>query len=230
MSTQNPIADAKPLTFRRFRDGDSDLLQGRAQIFQASWSHKCPTYVHRTPPCQGACPSGEDVRGWLGIVRGMEKPPAGISWEEYAFRRSTTANPFPSVMGRVCPAPCQTHCNRNAVDDYVGINAVEQFIGDNALAKGFQLPAAGAETGKHVAIIGGGPAGLSAAYQLRLLGHAVTIFDDHADLGGMMRYGIPAYRTPREMLSAEIQRIIDLGVHTRLNTRVGRDISLEQVE
>ncbi len=230
MSTQNPIADAKPLTFRRFRDGDSDLLQGRAQIFQASWSHKCPTYVHRTPPCQGACPSGEDVRGWLGIVRGMEKPPAGISWEEYAFRRSTTANPFPSVMGRVCPAPCQTHCNRNAVDDYVGINAVEQFIGDTALAKGFQLPAAGIDTGKHVAIIGGGPAGLSAAYQLRLLGHTVTIFDDHADLGGMMRYGIPAYRTPREMLSAEIQRIIDLGVHTRLNTRVGRDISLEQVE
>lgn len=230
MSTQNPVTEKKPLTFRRYKDGDIKPYHSHQQIFQASWSHKCPTYVHRTPPCQGACPAGEDIRGWLGIARGMEKPPAGITWEEYAFQRSTKANPFPSVMGRVCPAPCQTNCNRNAVDDYVGINAVEQFIGDTAIKNGFKLPAPGADTGKKVAIVGGGPAGLSAAYQLRLLGHACTVFDDHEFLGGMMRYGIPGYRTPRDMLDAEIQRILDLGVETRMNTRVGRDISISDLE
>ncbi|OAD23814.1 NADPH:acceptor oxidoreductase, subunit L, mcr L [Candidatus Thiomargarita nelsonii] len=199
-------------------------------IFQASWSHKCPTYVHRTPPCQGSCPSGEDIRGWLGIVRGMEKPPEGMDWQQYAFLRSTNANPFPSVMGRVCPAPCQTGCNRNKVEDFVGINAVEQFIGDTALEKDYKLAPPGKDTGKTIAIIGGGPAGLSAAYQLRRLGPACTIFDDHADLGGMMLYGIPGYRTPRDMLAGEIKRITDMGVDLRLNTRVGKDVSIETLE
>ena len=93
--------------------------------------------MHRTPPCQGSCPSGEDIRGWLNIVRGIELPPEGVSMEEYAFRRSTDANPFPSMMGRVCPAPCEQGCNRNNVDDFVGINAVEQYIGDTAKQQGF---------------------------------------------------------------------------------------------
>ena len=88
---------------------------------------------------QGSCPSGEDIRGWLQIVRGIEKAPEGMTMSEYAFRRSTTANPFPSQMGRVCPAPCQSGCNRNEVDDYVGINAVEQFIGDTAFKEGFKF-------------------------------------------------------------------------------------------
>ena len=86
-----------------------------------------------TPPCQGSCPSGEDIRGWLNIVRGIEKPTAGVTWQEYAFRRITAANPFPSVMGRVCPAPCEKGCNRNQVEDHVGINAVEHFVGDWAM-------------------------------------------------------------------------------------------------
>jgi NADPH-dependent glutamate synthase beta subunit-like oxidoreductase len=223
------IEDAK-LTFRRFKDGDNKDLPWNEHIFQASWTHKCPTYVHRTPPCQGSCPSGEDIRGWLGIVRGMEKPPQGMTWEEYAFRRSTDANPFPSVMGRVCPAPCQDGCNRNQVEDYVGINAVEQFIGDTALAKQYTFAKPTQETGKKIAIIGGGPAGLSAAYQLRRRGHACAIFDDHAELGGMMRYGIPGYRTPRDVLDGEIKRITDLGVEVRTNTRVGRDISVADLE
>jgi len=216
------------ITFRRYEEGDSQQGAWDEKIFQASWSHKCPTYVHRTPPCQGSCPAGEDIRGWLDIVRGMEKPPADVSWQEYAFQRSTTANPFPSIMGRVCPAPCEAGCNRNEVEDHVGINAVEQFIGDTALANnyGFQC---GADTGKKVAIIGGGPAGLAAAYQLRRLGHACTIFDDHDELGGMMRYGIPGYRTPREVLDGEISRITNMGVETRMNTRVGKDISMDDV-
>jgi NADPH-dependent glutamate synthase beta subunit-like oxidoreductase len=116
------------------------------------------------------------------------------------------------------------------VDDFVGINAVEQFIGDTALKNGYKLAPPGPDTGKKVAIIGGGPAGLSAAYQLRRKGHACVIFDDHEKLGGMMLYGIPGYRVPRDTLQGEIQRILDLGVETRLNTRVGRDVSVEQLE
>ena len=122
-----------------------------------------------------------------------------MSWQEYAFRRSTDANPFPSMMGRVCPAPCQDGCNRNEVEDFVGINAVEQYIGDTAIAtKATTSTAPARQHGKKVAIIGGGPAGLAAAYQLRRMGHAPAIFDDHDELGGMMRYGIPGYRTPRD--------------------------------
>jgi len=165
-----------------------------------------------TPPCQGSCPAGEDIRGYLNIARGIEKPPAGVTWQEYAFRRITEANPFPGVMGRVCPAPCESGCNRNMVEDHVGINSVEHFVGDWGIANNMAYTSTAAETGKKVAIIGAGPAGLAAAYQLRLRGHGVTIFDEHEELGGMMRYGIPGFRTPREMLDAEIKRIIDLGV------------------
>ena len=222
--------EMKKLTFRRFRDGEHDWGSFAEKIFVQDTSHKCPTYVHRTPPCQGSCPAGEDIRGWLDIVRGIEKPPADVSWQEYAFRRATDANPFPAVMGRVCPAPCEDGCNRNQVEDHVGINSVEQFIGDYAFEHklGFEKPAV--ETGKKVAIVGGGPAGLSAAYHLRRRGHSVTIFDDHAELGGMMMYGIPGYRTPRDILNNEIKRILDMGVETRMKTRVGKDITVEQLE
>jgi NADPH-dependent glutamate synthase beta subunit-like oxidoreductase len=215
--------------YRRYEEGDFVQDDWQAEIFDASWTHKCPTYIQRTPPCQGSCPAGEDIRGWLDIVRGIEKPSGEMSMQEYAFLRATDANPFPSMMGRVCPAPCQDGCNRNNVEDYVGINAVEQFIGDTAIENGFKYTA-GADTGKKVAIIGGGPAGMTAAYQLRRMGHGATVFEERAELGGMMRYGIPGYRIPRDKLAAENQRILDLGVETRMNTRVGRDVSLADVE
>ncbi len=217
------------LTFRRFRDGDIQPGHMREQIFQAGWSHKCPTYQLSAPPCQASCPAGEDIRGYLNIVRGIEKPGAGQQWQEYAFRRLTEANPFPAVMGRVCPAPCESGCNRNDVDDHVGINAVEQFLGDTALANGYAYAKPAKSTGKKVAIVGGGPGGLSCAYQLALKGHAVTVFDDHKELGGMMRYGIPGFRMPREVIDGEIKRILDLGVQVKLNTRVGRDVTWEKV-
>jgi len=216
-------------TFRKYKDNDNAHLPWKEQIFQADHSHKCPTYVHQTPPCQGSCPSGEDIRGWLNIVRGIEKPSGDMAWQEYAFRRSTDANPFPAIMGRVCPAPCEDGCNRNQVEDHVGINAVEQFIGDNALKEGYSFKA-GPDTGKSVGIIGGGPCGLAAAYQLRRMGHACTVYDDHEELGGMMFYGIPGYRTPRNVLGGEIQRIIDMGVEVKTKTRVGTDISLDELE
>ncbi len=228
-STSEPTTTTK-LTFRRYRDGDHTWKDFHEKIFSADHSHKCPTYIQSTPPCQGSCPSGEDIRGYLQIVRGIEKPPTGMSWQEYAWRRLTDANPFPSVMGRVCPAPCETGCNRNAVEEHVGINSVEHYLGDYAIANNLQYTPPATKTGKRVAVIGGGPAGLSAAYQLARKGHSVTIFDEHEHLGGMMRYGIPGFRTPRETLDAEIQRVLDLGIEVRLKTRVGSDVPFDQVE
>ena len=230
-STAEDVKTETKLTFRAFEDGDYVQKNWQEAIFEADHSHKCPTYVHRTPPCQGSCPSGEDIRGWLQIVRGMEKPPKGMGMQEYAFRRSTDANPFPAIMGRVCPAPCEDGCNRNNVEDFVGINAVEQYIGDSAFREKFSFDAPPALSGKRVAIVGGGPAGLAAAYQLRRLGHASTVFDSKEKLGGMMYYGIPGYRTPREVLAHEIQRILDLGdIEIRNNTLVGSDVSLADLD
>ncbi len=218
------------LTWRRFEDGNNQWDSFTDKIFIADTSYKCPTYVHKTPPCQGSCPSGEDIRGWLAIVRGQEKPVEGMEMGEYAFRRSTDANPFPSMMGRVCPAPCQDGCNRNEVEDFVGINSIEQWIGDNALDNGYKFEA-GPSTGKKVAVIGGGPAGLAAAYQLRRKGHGVTIFESQPELGGMMRYGIPNYRIPRDKLAGEIQRILDMGeVEVKCGVRVGQDVKVEDLE
>jgi NADPH-dependent glutamate synthase beta subunit-like oxidoreductase/Pyruvate/2-oxoacid:ferredoxin oxidoreductase delta subunit len=224
---------AAPHTFRRFKDGETvwnwpDLSK---KIFTQDKSHKCPTYVQRTPPCQGSCPSGHDIRGWLAIARGLEKPPVeGMSWQEYAFQRMVDANPFPSVMGRVCPAPCEDGCNRNEVEDRVGINSIEHYVGDYALEHGFKLPEPGLPTGKRVALIGGGVASLACAYQLRRKGHACTIFEARSELGGMMRYGIPGYRTPREVLDREIQRILDMGVEVRMGVKIGVDITLDELE
>jgi len=193
------------LSWRRFEDGDNVWDKLTEKIFVQDTSHKCPTYVHKTPPCQGSCPSGEDIRGWLQIVRGMEQPPQGME--------------------------CQDGCNRNELEDFVGINAVEQFIGDTAIANGYKFEAAGADTGKRVAIIGGGPAGLAAAYQLRRKGHAATIFEANDGLGGMFRFGIPGYRVPRDALDAEINRILDMGqIEIKLNTKVGVDVTVEQLE
>jgi NADPH-dependent glutamate synthase beta subunit-like oxidoreductase/Pyruvate/2-oxoacid:ferredoxin oxidoreductase delta subunit len=230
MSSVPANSEVKPLSFRRYKDGDTKVRRWQDEIFDADHSHKCPTYIQSTPPCQGSCPSGEDIRGYLNIVRGIEKPPAGVPWQEYAWRRLTEANPLPSVMGRVCPAPCESGCNRNQVEDFVGINSVEHFLGEWAIEKKLAFPKPAKSTGKKVAIIGGGPAGLSAAYQLARRGHEVTIFDERAELGGMMRYGIPGFRTPRPVLDAEIQRILDLGVTARMNCRIGTDITLDQIK
>lgn len=221
----------KEHTFIRYEEGDDTWGSMEDLIFQEDTSYKCPTYIQKTPPCQGSCPSGEDIRGWLQIVRGIEKPSADMSMQEYAFRRSTAANPFPSMMGRVCPAPCEVGCNRNDVDDFVGINSVEQYIGDSAVAAGLTFDDSTPTSGKKIAIIGGGVAGMTAAYQLRKMGHYSTIFDDHAQLGGMARYGIPGYRVPRDNMDAEIARITNMdGVDVQLNTRVGKDVSVESLE
>ncbi len=224
-----PSEEMKKITWRRYEDGDTEWEAWGDKIFREDTSYKCPTYINRTPPCQGSCPSGHDIRGWLAIVREQEKPSEGLDWQQYAFERAVEANPFPSMMGRVCPAPCQDGCNRNEVEDFVGINAVEQFIGDTAIERGFKFTP-GADTGKKVAVIGGGPAGMAAAFQLRRMGHAVTVFEKDPELGGMMRYGIPNYRIPRDKLQAEIQRILDMGVETRTGVKVGVEVPVADIE
>ena len=221
--------DSAP-TFLRYKEGDDTYTDLTEKIWNAGWSHQCPVYIHRAPPCQAKCPSGHDVRGWLQIVSGLDKPKNGLSWQEYAFQRMTLSNPFPAVMGRCCPAPCEDDCNRNDLDDHVGINSIEQYVGDWALKKGLTFAKPKKGTGKKVAIVGGGPAGISCAYQLRLKGHAPTIFEANEKLGGMMQYGLSSHRCPRDVVDAEIQRILDMGVKVRAKTRVGVDVTVDQLE
>ena len=136
---------------------------------------------------------------------------------------------MPAIMGRVCFHPCETACNRVQVDEAVGINAVERFLGDLAIEKRWSLPIPGSDTGKRVLVVGAGPAGLSATYHLRRLGHQVKLVDSASQLGGMMRYGIPAYRLPRSVLDAEIGRIVAQGVEVELN-HVVHDVEEERVK
>ncbi|HEX8975464.1 MAG TPA: NAD(P)-binding protein [Solirubrobacteraceae bacterium] len=177
-----------------------------------SWRNERPVYVHRQAPCGHACPAGEDVQAWL-------YPAEEADYEE-AWRRIVLVNPMPAVMGRVCYHPCETACNRAQLDEAVGINSVERFLGDEAIRAGWALPAPLPPSGRSVLVIGAGPSGLSAAYQLSRRGHAVTVRDAGPRAGGMMRFGIPRYRLPRDVLDAEIQRILDLGVRLELNAKV----------
>lgn len=179
-----------------------------------SWRTDRAVYTTHVAPCGNSCPAGEDVRSWL-----YDAEEGGAGYER-AWQRIVEDNPFPAIMGRVCYHPCETACNRGQLDEAVGINSVERFLGDEAIHQGWPLPAIGAPTGKRVLVVGAGPSGLSAAYHLARMGHAVTV-KEAADLpGGMMRFGIPAYRLPRPVLDAEIQRIVDLGVVLQLETSV----------
>jgi len=179
-----------------------------------SWRTERPVYVHRLPPCSSACPAGEDVQQWLYDAE------EGDGGYERAWRRIMDDNPFPAVMGRVCYHPCETKCNRGQLDEAVGINSVERFLGDEGIARGWRVEALMPPSGKRVLVVGAGPSGLSAAYHLARLGHAVTVYDAGPRPGGMMRFGIPKYRLPRDVLDAEIERILDLGVELELDRQV----------
>jgi NADPH-dependent glutamate synthase beta subunit-like oxidoreductase len=177
-----------------------------------SWRTERPVYVDRLPPCNQACPAGENIQSWLYAAEDGSY--------ESAWRRLMADNPLPAVMGRVCYHPCEPACNRGQLDQAVGINSVERFLGDEAIRRGWQVQPPATGSGKRVLVVGAGPSGLSAAYHLRMLGHDVQLREAGPLAGGMMRFGIPTYRLPREVLEAEVRRITDLGVDLHLNSKV----------
>ena len=177
-----------------------------------SWRTLRPEYLDRLPPCNNACPAGENIQAWLFHAESGDY--------EAAWRSLVRDNPMPAVMGRVCYHPCEGACNRAHLDSSVGINSVEHFLGDEALERGWKFDPPAPPTGRKVLVVGAGPSGLSAAYHLARLGHAVEIHEAGPMAGGMMRFGIPKYRLPREVLDGEVQRILDLGVTLRLGAKV----------
>jgi len=177
-----------------------------------------PQYVTKTPPCNGACPVGNDVEGVLALLAEGDR--------EGAARLLLQTNPLPSVCGRVCFHPCEEACNRGRYDQPVSIQAIERFLGDSLGS----LPERAPETGFKVAVVGSGPAGLACAYHLALLGHRVTVFEAMPEPGGLLRYAIPPYRLPKEVLQREVQRILSLGIELRTGVRVGRDVPFRDLE
>jgi 2-oxoacid:acceptor oxidoreductase delta subunit (pyruvate/2-ketoisovalerate family) len=185
-----------------------------------SWRTSRPVYLDRLPPCNHACPAGENIQGWLYHAEGGNY--------EAAWRALVADNPLPAIMGRVCYHPCEDSCNRGKLDEPVGINSVERFLGDEALKRAWKFDPPQGESGKRVLVVGAGPSGLSAAYHLRRIGHRVRIVEAGPLAGGMMRFGIPKYRLPRDVLDAEVQRIIDLGVELELNCKVSNILETMQ--
>jgi 2-oxoacid:acceptor oxidoreductase delta subunit (pyruvate/2-ketoisovalerate family) len=177
-----------------------------------TWRTARPVYLDRLPPCNNACPAGENIQGWLFHAESGDY--------EQAWRVLVQDNPLPAVMGRVCYHPCEGSCNRGQLDSSVGINSVERFLGDEAIKRGWKFVTPTSSSGKKVLVVGAGPSGLSAAYHLAIMGHKVEIQEAGPLAGGMMRFGIPKYRLPREVLDAEVQRILDLGVILKFDTKV----------
>jgi NADPH-dependent glutamate synthase beta subunit-like oxidoreductase/Pyruvate/2-oxoacid:ferredoxin oxidoreductase delta subunit len=191
-----------------------------------------PKYNPKEPPCTHACPSCIDIRGWVTTIAQGEA--YGRTMEqslEQAWNIIVDKNPFPAVVGRVCPHRCEDRCNRNTVDGGVSINAMERFVGDFGIEHRLKLSKLTEETfPEKIAVIGSGPTGLSCAYQLARRGYRVTVFEAFPKPGGMLRYGIPRHRLPLSVVEGEVGRIQDLGVEIRTNTTVGRDVEYEDLK
>ncbi len=194
-----------------------DLLHGQPRAGPVR--DRRPIYVDLLPPCNAGCPAGENIQAWLAHAR------AGR--HEQAWRQLVADNPFAAIHGRVCYHPCESVCNRARLDSAVSIHAVERFLGDMARAQGWQFEPPPQSSGNRVLVVGAGPSGLSAAYHLTRLGHRVEVRDAGAEPGGMMRYGIPNYRLPRDVLDAELQRLMALGVEMTCGHRV-EDVAAER--
>ena len=191
-----------------------------------------PYYAEKTPPCEDACPNANNIRTILNSFITSEKK--GISYDNIihdAWYTLTEKSPFPAVCGRVCPHPCESACNRNAKDQPVAINNIERFIGDFGIENDLKHKKLhDTAYDEKVAVIGAGPAGLSCAFQLARRGYNVTVFEAFPKPGGMLRYGIPAYRLPRNILDAEIDKIMELGVNIKCCTIIGKDIQYDDIK
>ncbi|MDQ6995925.1 MAG: NAD(P)-binding protein [Mariprofundus sp.] len=204
---------------KKYMTGNLDLTQHDIGT-GAHRMHK-PVYMDFLPPCNHACPAGEDIQAWLDLAQDGQY--------EAAWQKLLENNPFPAIHGRVCYHPCETACNRAYTDQEVSIHAVERFLGDLAMEKGWTPEFTAPPGGKRVLIIGAGPSGLSAAYHLIRLGHDVEILEAGPVAGGMIHFGIPAYRMPRKELGDEIQRVVDMGVKITLDYRV-EDVEKEKAD
>ena len=186
---------------------------GTTEVFRTgTWRAAIPQYRDTPSPCRIACPVGGEIAAWIGQARAHE-------WQR-AWETLTRNNPFPAVTGRICHHPCEAACNRGTFDDAIAVCALERSIGDRALAEGWQFTEAPNARHERIAVIGGGPSGLSAAYQLRRRGYAVSLFEAKSALGGLLRHGIPPYRLPRDVLDGEIARVLALGIDVRLDSSV----------
>ncbi|MHC4605582.1 MAG: NAD(P)-binding protein [Planctomycetota bacterium] len=191
-----------------------------------------PKHIEKMPPCRNTCPSGNRIREFVMAIQKMErlKEPVEKGIEE-AWNIYTDTNPFPAVMGRVCPHPCETACNRKEKDKAININRIERAVGDFGLEKGLKLKKLSDEKrSEKIAIVGAGPAGLSCAYQLARRGYPVTVFEAGDKAGGMLLWGIPRYRLPADVLEKEIANILEMGVELKLNTKIGKDVSLDDLK
>ena len=185
-------------------------LTRRQMVGPVRTSH--PRYVDLLPLCNDACPAGENIQGWLAQAQ------AGRF--EKAWEVLIRDNPFPAIHGRVCYHPCESSCNRKHLDSKVSIHAVERFLGDQATANNWPMPVDAPPSGKRVLVIGAGPSGLSAAYHLARLGHQVEIYEAGPVAGGMLQFGIPAYRLPRDVVERETSRLESIGVRFVFNHKV----------
>ena len=196
-----------------------DLLHGHS--LAGPVREQRPVYLDLLPPCNAGCPAGENIQAWLAH--------AEVGHHEQAWRQLVADNPMPAIHGRVCYHPCESVCNRASLDSAVSIHSVERFLGDLALERQWSFDPPAARSGKRVLVIGSGPSGLSAAYHLARRGHEVEIRDTGDQPGGMMRYGIPSYRMPRDVLDGEIDRIVSMGVRITCGHRV-EDLAAERRE
>ena len=192
------------------------------ELNTGNWRLKRPVHLHREAPCHSACPAGEDAQAWLAEFA-QEDPRA--AWETLV-----AANPLPAITGRVCHHPCESACNRGQFDEPIAIHSVERFLGDRAIAEGWPYPVTKPDAGAlEVAVVGGGPAGLSCAYHLVRRGLRVRLFEAQVAAGGMLRMALPTYRLPRAVLDREVEHLLEVGITFVANHRLGRDLSLDEL-
>lgn len=190
-------------------------------IKTGSWRLAVPAYVNPPAPCHNACPVDGDIAAWIQHVRNQAYRDAWLTLIEN--------NPLPAVTGRICHRPCEDSCNRRQLDEAIAIRCLERFVGDMALDKGWAIPETGVSRKAKIAVVGGGPAGLAVAFHLRRMGYAITLFEAQPQLGGVLRYGIPSYRLPKDILDAEIERLLALGIDARTNTRISSLADFEKL-